>query len=402
MFKGTVRVQNELYSGGIITSTTFAIESLQVDVPEISSVSPLAASRGQRIDVSGLGLLPTDGYLAAGSLFVLEGEFTPSRGPIEYWSGDNVRALFPDTHEGNTSAGVVLRARQEQDGTLGGFGHSPGRFEGVMTPMVFFGQQSLVGLGKELVFEVKPPRQMVYLKLLPAFDDALELFGLAVEKEVIKQRVLDVLTRDYQGVNIGFGYSPPEGYAEYAIVEIGAEDPNGSGLFGLDNTAGKDVNNRRFDDVIGGFNADTRAQGYAAYGGIFVAELLKLSPMLSDSPLTSYRFDDVFASFALPLGGSPAEPGEAMAGGPRAAGVQAAAIILGNLIGNTVGHEIGHSLGLANITGEFHNIGDSGPYIMDAGVHRPFVERAEIDGMGPAVFSPANREYLEAVLPITL
>ena len=29
-------------------------------------------------------------------------------------------------------------------------------------------------------------------------------------------------------------------------------------------------------------------------------------------------------------------------------------------------------------------------------------ERAEIDGLGPGYFSPTNREYLEAVLPLTL
>jgi len=401
-FKGTVRVQNELYSGGVITSAAVTPGDLVVAVPEVTSVSPLAASRGQRIDVHGLGLLPTDGYLEAGSLFVLEGQFTPARGPVEAWSGDNVRALFPDFHEGNTVAGVVLRATKEQDGSLGGFGYIPGRFEGVMTPLVFFGEQSLVGEGKALIFDVQPPRQMIYVKLLPAFDDAIAQFGLGVERSVIVQRVLDVLRRDYQGVNIGFGASAPEGYVEYGIVEVGGADPNGSGLFGLDNTAGKDVNNKRFDDVIGGFNADTRARGYAAYGGIFVAELLNLSPQLSESPLTSNRFDDVFAGFALPLGGTPAEPGEAISGGPRAAAVQAAALILGNLIANTVGHEIGHSLGLANIEGEFHNVGDSGPYIMDAGVYRPFEERAEIDGMGPAVFSPTNQEYLEAVLPVSL
>ncbi|MDP6945675.1 MAG: hypothetical protein QF464_16110, partial [Myxococcota bacterium] len=234
------------------------------------------------------------------------------------------------------------------------------------------------------------------------FDDALVAFGLHVEKNVIVQRVLDVLYRDYAGINITFGTSQPEGYVEYGIVEIGAEDPNGSGLFGLDNTAGKDTGNRRFDDVIGGFNADTRAQGYAAYGGIFVAELLNLSPRLSDSPLASDRFDDVFAAFAPSLGGTMAEPGEAIADGPRSGAIQAAAIILGSLIGNTVGHEIGHSLGLAAVDGEFHNVGDSGPYIMDAGVYRPFVERAEIDGQGPSVFSPTNRAYLEDVLPVSL
>ena len=39
---------------------------------------------------------------------------------------------------------------------------------------------------------------------------------------------------------------------------------------------------------------------------------------------------------------------------------------------------------------------------MDAGIYRPFEERAEIDGYTPATFSPVNREYLEMILPLTL
>ena len=401
-FSGEVRVRNELFTVLAATSSALVLNALKVEVPEISAVVPLAASRGQRVDVFGLGLLPTDGVLEAGSLFVLEGRFTPARGPVESWVGDNVRALFPDFHEGNTLAGVVLRATKEQDGSLGGFGFNPGRFDGVMTPIVFFGAESIVGQGRTLVFDVLPPRQMIYLKFLPAFEDALVRFGLAVERNAIEERIIDVLKRDYAGINVGFSKSPPAGYVEYGIVEIGGEDPNGSGLFGLDNTAGKDVGNERFDDVIGGFNADTRAQGYAAYGGIFVSELLNLSPTLSDSPLSSPRFDDVFAEFVPELGGFAAEAGEMASDQGRSTALKAATTILGNLIGNTVAHEIGHSLGLSAEAGEFHNLGDSGPYLMDAGVYRPFEERAEIDGYTPATFSPVNREYLELILPVTL
>ena len=402
VFRGSVRVRNELFNGLVATSSPLELSTFTVAVPEVTEVTPVEASRGQRVDVKGLGLLPTDGLLEAGSLFVLEGAFTPNRGPVESWVGDNVRALFPDFHEGNTLAGVVLRATKEQDGSLGGFGYIPGRFEGVMTPIVFFGKESIVGQGRSLVFDVLPPRQMIYLKYLPAFEDALVRFGLSVERRAIEERILEVLERDYAGVNIGFSSSPPEGYVEYGIVEIGGSDPNGSGLFGLDNTAGKDVGNERFDDVIGGFNADTRAQGYAAYGGIFASELLNLSPTLSDSPLSSPRFDDIFAAFVPELGGFAAEAGEMASEGERSTALKAATTILGNLVGNTVAHEIGHSLGLSAEAGEFHNLGDSGPYLMDAGVYRPFEERAEIDGYMPAVFSPTNREYLELVLPIEL
>ena len=103
---------------------------------------------------------------------------------------------------------------------------------------------------------------------------------------------------------------------EYGIVDCG-EDPNGSGLFGLDNTAGKDVGNERFDDVIGGFNADTRAQGYAAYGGIRVGAL-NLSPTLSDSPLVRRASTMSLRSSSCSVG-SPRRPARwrAMKGGAQ-------------------------------------------------------------------------------------
>ena len=56
--------------------------------------------------------------------------------------------------------------------------------------------------------------------------------------------------------------------------------------------------------------------------------------------------------------------------------------------------------GLAAIDGQFHHLGDNPGWIMDSGSARPFEERAEIDGAGPAVFSPQNRAYLEQILPL--
>ena len=112
------------------------------------------------------------------------------------------------------------------------------------------------------------------------------------------------------------------------------------------------------------------------------------------------RFDDLFAPIVPALGGRPAEPGELDAGGPRAASIAEAIRVFGNLLGNTISHEVGHTVGLAAVDGNFHNIGDNPGWIMDAGLYRPFAERAEIDGQGPAVFAPFNRQYLESVLPL--
>ena len=74
--------------------------------------------------------------------------------------------------------------------------------------------------------------------------------------------------------------------------------------------------------------------------------------------------------------------------------------VLGNLIGTTLSHEIGHSLGLANPDGGgFHYPTDAPNRLMDLGSYRPFAERAELRGAGPARFCVEAYEYLRAILP---
>lgn len=398
-FSGTVQVINQMSSGEEYASQTVDLVDLELARPYLDEVAPLEASRGQRVDFMGRGLLPADGLLQAATLLLLEGSFKPWRGPEVLLTGVDALALFPDESPDNTLASVVLRVHKNVDGELEGLGLIPGVFDGIVTPMVVAGPDSARGVPFELQLTVLAPRQVVHLKLLKAFDDALDEFGMRAVKDAVVDRLLEVVGRDYAGINIEFRTAWPEDFVEFAIAEIGGRDPNGTGLFGLDNTPNKDVGNLRFDDVIGGFNAETRARGYAGYGGIFVAEFMSLSPSLSDSMLTSPRFDDVFGPFAPALGGKPIKDGEA-GGGSRGEAIELAIRTLGNLIGNTVTHEVGHSLGLAAIDGHFHNLGDNPNWIMDAGSARPFEERAELDGQGPEVFSPFNREYLEQILPM--
>jgi hypothetical protein len=73
---------------------------------------------------------------------------------------------------------------------------------------------------------------------------------------------------------------------------------------------------------------------------------------------------------------------------------------LGSLIGTTLSHEMGHSFGLANPFGEgFHNVLDEPNRLMDAGGDRPFAERAELFGEGPAKFCDSEYDYLREILP---
>jgi hypothetical protein len=216
-----------------------------------------------------------------------------------------------------------------------------------------------------------------------------------------------VVRRDYAGLNVEFTERRPEDFAEYSVIEIGGTDPNGVGLLGLDNTAGKDTGNLRLDDVIGGENASSGEQGYYVYGGVFLRSFTAFSPSLSQEDLyISPWFDTLFSPFMPALGGTPVDATE-WPGGPRAQQIQSATLAMGNLIGHTVTHEIGHSLGLTFYpedleapTERFHNEGDQPNAIMDGGQRRPFEERAEVDGQGPATFLPQNRAYLESILPL--
>jgi hypothetical protein len=398
-FVGSLTVRNEPSQGASALSESLEPGALRLEAATLESVSPLEASRGQRIVFHGAGLLPADPYEGSGTIFLLEGSLDADRGPTLNFTADSPLGVFPDDQPGPERAEVVLRVVEDEDGLPTGLGAVSGLFEGQVSPMLFHGTERFVGEALPLSFRVLPARQMVHLQFLPTFDDALIAFGLVAGRDLVIARILSVVARDYEGVNIVFAAQAPPDFDEYMIVEIGGEDPNGTGLFGLDNTAGKDTGNRRFDDVIGGFNADTRARGFAAYGGIFVTELLNLSPSLGQSPLADARFDTIFEPFCPDLGGGPASPAEAQGLGARAVAVAEAIRILGNLVASTITHEVGHALGLAAQAGAFHNTGDNPGWIMDAGAHRPFGERAELAGEGPAVFSPANRTYLEEVLP---
>ena len=95
----------------------------------------------------------------------------------------------------------------------------------------------------------------------------------------------------YEGIPVEFQTEQPTEFdpAAYAILDVGGPDPNGQGLFGYDNTPGKDIGNLRLHDHVGGANAQGAEDGYG-YGGVFIESFLYFSehpPFTGDPPPSS-------------------------------------------------------------------------------------------------------------------
>ena len=362
--------------------------------PVVEDVAPAQFRRGQWVALEGAGFVVDEGTNDWASYVLLAGQFERDEGGTEIWEGESAVPVFPDDATSPAHARFVARSYFGLDGEPDGLGAHPGRFSGTAQAVLAHGAEVVQGEARPFSLEVLPPRQLVYLRFLDSFDEALERFGLRPAREEVVGRILEVCYRDYADFALDFVVEEPVDFAEYTRVDILGTDPNRAGLLGLDNTKDKDVGNLCWDDVVGGYNAESAAAGTYPYGGVFVASFLQFSPTLgdADSGMVSARFDDIFAAFVPELGGQPwdGEASDATAEAVR---------VLGNLVGSTVTHELGHALGLAAIEGEVHNLGDEPNRIMDAGMYRPFEERAELDGQGPAVFAPHNWTYLNEILP---
>src|SRR5262249_15711060 len=125
-------------------------------------------------------------------------------------------------------------------------------------------------------------------------------------------------------------------------------------------------------------------------------------------PTPAPLFDRVFDPFRPDQGGLEVTAVDLSAGGivkvrdgamcpaaDRPTQLGCAVFVLGNLIGTTLTHQLGQSLGLANPYSDgYHDAGDQPNRLMDAGGARPFEERAELMGQGPAVFCADEYDYL--------
>jgi len=407
-FTGQVQIVNQQPSASEIAadpvSTTFTIVT-----PQVFSVDPPAASLGQYVFVHGGGFV--GGEASALTELEMVGTFNKTGGnPAQV-----TMHLIPDFVEGRLVR-YVINTDDELGQSLD-LRKDTGHFTGTMTPIIHYGSDSVRGTGYQVTFDIAPVKQVVYLNFEPAYVEELRDFGLRAVDKQIRDRIVAVCNRTYKGVNIEFRTDPVTDFALFENVDLVGVDPNDMGLFGYDNSPGKDNGNVRLYDQLGGVNATTQQDGYPGYGGVFVRSLMGFSEhpgkYAQKTPGADPNFDKIFDPFRSDQDGTPVTssdlqtPVDALANGDacpasgdRHAQIDCAVYVMGNMIGGTLAHEIGHSLGLANPYADgFHDAGDAPNRLMDAGGDRPFLERAEIQAQGPAVFCDDEYSYLRQIMP---
>jgi hypothetical protein len=410
-FQGTVTLRNDHADGESSTSEARAVayELAETLVARLGPDEPAVGSLGRYVEIVGGGFVASgDG---GGTVLRFAGEYQADDGTVvpldfevvpEFVDGRTVRYVINQ----EDALAIVIDVR-----------YARGTFVGTVEPVVDFLGQQVIGQPTPTSLRLEPVRQVVYLKWNPTYVEGLRLFGLRALDLRIRERVRQVLVRDYEGINIEFRDEPPLDYALYATVEIAGPDPNGLGLLGYDNTPGKDTNNDRLNDQIGGVNAQTLENGQPGFGGVFMESLFSFSQhpaadTVGSAEVATATFDQVFDPLR-PDRGEPVTSAELMTfmvpnaqssvfcpGSDRPAQIACAVFVLGSVVGSTVSHELGHSLGLADPWGqEFHNVGDVPNRLMDAGGARSFEERAELFGQGPSRFCVEEYQYLRDILP---
>ncbi len=406
-FTGTVTIVNAQPTAAPISAAPIPV-AYDLVTPQVFSIDPPAASLGQYVFVHGGGFV--GGEPDALTELELAGTFTRTGGT----AADVRMMLIPEF-----ASGRLVRYVVNTDDVLGraiDLHADTATFTGTVTPVVSYGSATVRGQSTQVSFAVAPVKQVVYLQFETSYIEGLRDFGLRAVAPQIRDRILAVCREVYRGVNIEFRTEPPADFALYETVELVGIDPNNQGLFGYDNSPGKDTGNLRLYDRLGGVNATTQEDGYPGFGGVFVRSLMGFSQhpgrFATSVGGADPVFDQVFDPFRADRGGQPitsadlADSLPAVTDGTgcpakdRAQQIQCAIYVLGNLVGGTLAHEIGHSLGLANpYQDDFHDPGDAPRRLMDAGDARPFLERANLMGQGPEVFCDDEYAYLRKILP---
>ena len=412
-FVGTVVVKNVHGDGEAVSGAPIPV-TYQLLSPVVTGFAPEIASLGQYVLIDGGGFGGPDSHFPAMSTMLhLEGTFIKDGQttgvPVtldlgtEFVSGHRVRYVISEDDE----LADLMDLRKDA-----------GRFTGTVTPTLRTGDDEVLGDTVPVSFGIGHVKQVVWVRFLPSYVESLRHFGLRAMDARIRERVLAIARRDYAGVNIEFRTEPPTDFALYSTVELSGPDPNGRGLFGYDNTPGKDVGNLRLYDKIGGVNAQTLEDGNEGYGGVFIESFFRLGKHPGrfgelNEEMSDEIFDQIFDPFRPDVGGRTVEASDVAGisswrtdgegcpvGSDRKEQLRCAVFVLGSLIGTTMTHEVGHSLGLANPTAsDPHNYGDEPNRLMDSGGARSVRERAELDGQGPSVFCKDDFDYLARILP---
>lgn len=398
---GSITLVSELRSGATSRSEPRPME-LEFIAPDVFGFEPSNVPLGAWATVRGAGFV--GGTRDVITTIELEGTVTrdgvaeafgPSEIVPEFVDGETLRiAMEPFASEGQLIS-RLFEAREAD-------------FEGTATVVVSQGRTSIVGAPAPVSLRVTPPGQVVLLRFLPSYEGTLRRFGLAAAQAEVEAAIVARVRSIFGGVNLDVRLDEPTDMAPggWSVVEIGGPDPNGLGVLGYDNSPGKDVGNLRLFDAIGGQNAETQADGYPGFGGIFIESMLYWSshpdlpgPEPAGRPEPDPLFDEIFDPVRL----DPATVAEVRGDGDaeRVAKVQRAIAALGSMVGETAAHEIGHSLGLADPFGPttvFHNGGDTPGCLMDTGSARPLGERAAQDGYTPTYLCGDHPAYLLQVL----
>jgi len=401
VFEGTMALTSTLVGGGASRVDPVPV-TLEFEPPAIFELRPSEAALEQIVVARG------GGFLGAGlggpdevTLIRLDGRFVPDEGaPRDVSDVEVVPAFFS-----GTEVGFALASRVEGDvlvTELGGVRR--GRFEGTLTPIAIAGTTEVEGDPAPVTLAIEGVRQVVLLRFLPGFYGSLTRFGLAAAAGTIEPLVEERIETIYGRWNVDVRLEEPTDVtaAGLSIVEINGPDPNGRGLFGYDNSPGKDQNNLRLRDAIGGGNWETQEDGYPGFGGVFVESFLSFSTHpeleMGAGPEPDLLFDEIFDGVRA----EPATLAEVRGLGERAPEVDRAVRALAAMIGETTAHEIGHSLGMADPFGgptTFHNASNGDGCLMDSGASRPLGERAAQPGFAETHLCGDNAIYLDEVLP---
>jgi len=264
-FTGHVAVVNLQTGQAEIAADPLAVNYSMVSA-QIFSVDPGTASLGQYVFIHGGGFVGGD----AGALTQLDlaGTFTKTGGsPVQVQM-----TLIPEFVEGR-----LVRYVLNTDDALGhalDLYHDTGSFSGTATPVISFGTDTVRGVSTPAAFGVARVKQIVYLHYQTSYVEGLRDFGMRAVDAKIRVKILEVVREAYKGVNMDFRSDPPTDFALFENVELVGIDPNDMGLFGYDNSPGKDNGNVRLYDQLGGVNAQTQQDGFPGYGGVFLRSLM--------------------------------------------------------------------------------------------------------------------------------